>query len=141
MRRQCVPRPRRFCSPAYTTPASVAAQLLAQRLGGDRVSVLSAGSHPADRVHPVIAQVLAERGLDTRSHRARLLDAAVVRSSDIVVTMGCGETCPVFPGIAYEDWAIQDPAGQEVAVVRGIVDAIELRVRDLIERLTGEPSK
>lgn len=119
----------------HNSGRSVAAQLLLQHYGGDRVQVLSAGSEPGGGVNPAVAEVLAERGLDASSHRPQLLEAELVRASDVVVTMGCGETCPVFPGKTYEDWAVQDPAGQDVVVVRGIVDDLDLRVRDLMTRL------
>jgi arsenate reductase len=90
-------------------------------------------------VNPVIAQLLAERGLPVDDHTPRKLDWDLVQESDVVVTMGCGETCPVFPGKRYEDWPVSDPAGQDIATVREIVKEIELRVRELIASLQGAP--
>lgn len=119
----------------HNSGRSVAAQVLAQHLGGDRVRAVSAGSEPGDGVNPVVAQVLAERGLSTASHTPSLLTPDGVQQADVVVTMGCGETCPVFPGKAYEDWQVADPKGQDLATVRGIVDDVESRVRDLLRRV------
>lgn len=115
---------------------SVAAKLLAEHHAGGRVRVRSAGSEPgAGVVNPLVAQVLAERGLDTRDEIPTQLDAAAVQASDVVVTMGCGETCPVFPGKRYEDWTVDDPAGQDIVTVRRIVDGIDVRVQALLDEL------
>lgn len=119
----------------HNSGRSVAAQLLAQQLGGDRVTALSAGSEPGDGVNPAVAQVLAERGIDTSAHVPTLLTYDGVQQADVVVTMGCGETCPVLPGTTYEDWQVADPKGQPLETVRGIVDDVERRVRDLLARL------
>jgi arsenate reductase (thioredoxin) len=116
---------------------SVAAQALARHYGGDAVEVRSAGSEPGAGVNPVVAQVLAERGLPGADHTPARLDWDLVQDSDIVVTMGCGEACPVLPGKRYEDWPVDDPAGRDIDTVRGIVDDIEARVRELLTPLIG----
>lgn len=119
----------------HNSGRSVAAQVLARHLGGDAVEVRSAGSEPGAGVNPAVAQVLAERGLPVTDHTPTRLDADLVRAADVVVTMGCGETCPVFPGTRYEDWPVDDPAGQDLDTVRRIVDDVEARVRALLAGL------
>lgn len=122
----------------HNSGRSVAAAKLAQLYGGDRVTVLSAGSEPGTGVNPAVAEVLAERGISTDDHVPTLLDYDLVEKCDVVITMGCGETCPVFPGKRYEDWQLEDPKGQEIAKVRGIVDDIDARVRTLLTELTPD---
>jgi arsenate reductase len=119
----------------HNSGRSVAAQVLARHHAGDAVDVRSAGSEPGDGVNPVVARVLAERGLPVTDHTPTLLDADLVQAADVVVTMGCGETCPVFPGTRYEDWPVDDPAGQDVETVRRIVDDIDARVQGLLADL------
>ncbi len=119
----------------HNSGRSVAAQALLQHHAGPRLDVRSAGSQPGDGVNPAVATVLAELGLDASGHVPRLLDATAVGAADIVVTMGCGETCPVFPGKRYEDWEIPDPKGQELDTVRLIVAEIDQRVRSLLADL------
>ena len=104
-------------------------------LAGDRIDVRSAGSEPADRINPVAVQVMAEDGIDITAESPKILTTEAVRASDVVVTMGCGDTCPIFPGKRYEDWVLDDPAGQDLATVRRIRDAIRERVLALIEGL------
>ena len=116
----------------HNSGRSVAAQELARHYGGNAVEVRSAGSEPGSNVNPVVAQVLAERGLTVDNHTPTKLDWDLVQQSDVVVTMGCGETCPVFPGKRYEDWTVEDPAGQDVETVRRIVDDIDERVKELV---------
>jgi arsenate reductase len=123
----------------HNSGRSVAAQVLARHYGGDNVEVRSAGSEPGTEVNPVVAQVLAERGLPVEDHKPTLLDWDLVQTSDVVVTMGCGETCPVFPGKHYEDWQVEDPAGQDLETVRHIVEDIDGRVRKLLEDLRSTP--
>jgi arsenate reductase len=106
-----------------------------QQLAGDRVEVLSAGSAPADGVNPMAVAVMAEEGIDIAAAQPKVLDPEVVRASDVVVTMGCGDACPFFPGTRYEDWVLDDPAGQDVTVVRRIRDEIRGRVVTLIAGL------
>ena len=119
----------------HNSGRSVAAQVLAAHYGGDAVEVRSAGSEPGDAVNPVVAAVLAERGLSVDAHVPTLLTRDLVADTDVVITMGCGETCPVFPGKRYEDWAVDDPKGQDLATVRRIVDDIDARVRTLLASL------
>ena len=119
----------------HNSGRSVAAKVLAEHYGGDAVHVTSAGSEPGDAVNPAVAAVLAERGLSTAAESPKRLDTATIEAADVVVTMGCGETCPVFPGKRYEDWTVADPAGQDLEIVRVIVDDIDHRVRELIAEL------
>lgn len=118
--------------------SQMAAALLAHH-GGGRVVVRSAGTAPAETINPAVVAVMAEIGIDlhaTGAHPKRL-DEAAVRASDVVITMGCGDTCPYFPGKRYEDWALDDPAGQGVDAVRPIRDEIDRRVRELLADLVG----
>ena len=116
----------------HNSGRSVAAEWLARHYAGDSVEVCSAGSDPGRAVNPVVAEVLKERGLGVADHSPTRLDRDLVERCDVVVTMGCGETCPVFPGKRYEDWPVDDPAGQGIDTVRRIVDDIDARVRALI---------
>ncbi|KPI31598.1 arsenate reductase ArsC [Streptomyces sp. NPDC054950] len=104
-------------------------------LGGDRVEVRSAGSAPADTVNPAVVEAMREVGIDISARTPKILTTEAVRSSDVVITMGCGDTCPVFPGKRYLDWQLADPAGQGVEAVRPIRDEIEQRVRVLLAEL------
>ena len=106
-----------------------------QHLAGDRVEVLSAGSEPADQVNPAAVAVMAEVGIDIASEQPKLLTDSAVRTSDVVVTMGCGDECPFYPGRRYEDWVLEDPAGLGVEAVRPIRDEIRKRVEKLITEL------
>jgi len=119
----------------HNSGRSVAAAALTRHYAGGTVEVRSAGSEPGSGVNPVVAAVLAERGLDVDGHVPAKLGYDLVETSDVVVTMGCGETCPVFPGKRYEDWAVDDPAGQELETVRRIIDDIDGRVRALVAEL------
>ncbi|MCX5166583.1 arsenate reductase ArsC [Streptomyces antibioticus] len=105
-------------------------------LAGDRVEVRSAGSAPAGGVNPAVVEVMKEVGIDITAETPKILTVEAVQSSDVVITMGCGDTCPVFPGKRYLDWQLEDPAGQGVDAVRPIRDEIESRVRALISQLT-----
>ncbi|MCU0268199.1 MAG: arsenate reductase ArsC [Acidimicrobiales bacterium] len=116
--------------------SQMAAALLAHH-AGDRVVVRSAGSAPADDVNPAVVEAMAEWDIDLRAlgaHPKRLEDAAVA-ASDVVITMGCGDACPFYPGTRYEDWVLADPAGQGVEAVRPIRDEIDRRVRGLVAEL------
>jgi arsenate reductase (thioredoxin) len=104
-------------------------------LSGGRVEVLSAGSEPADQVNPAAVQAMWEAGIDMTAARPKLLTAAAVRGADVVVAMGCGDACPVFPGKRYEDWDVPDPAGQDITAVRVIRDMIRDRVGALLTEL------
>ena len=118
----------------HNSGRSVAAAYLMRSLFPG-VDVVSAGSEPGAAVNPGVAAVLAERGISVEDHVPSLLTSSSVEAADVVVTMGCGETCPVFPGKTYEDWAIDDPKGQDLETVRRIVDEVEARVRELGARL------
>jgi len=113
--------------------SQMAAALLDLRSGG-RIDVRSAGSAPADELNPVVVAVMAELGLDLSREFPKPLTDSAVQAADVVVTMGCGDACPIFPGKRYEDWTLDDPAGQDVEMVRRIRDEIDARV----QRLTGE---
>ncbi|MEU3182973.1 arsenate reductase ArsC [Streptomyces sp. NPDC006923] len=108
-------------------------------LSGGRVEVRSAGSVPADAVNPAAVEAMAEVGIDLSTETPKVLTAEAVRASDVVITMGCGDTCPVFPGKMYLDWKLDDPAGQGVDAVRPIRDEIQRRVRDLLGDLDVQP--
>ncbi|MCC8335992.1 arsenate reductase ArsC [Streptomyces sp. R1] len=105
-------------------------------LAGDRVEVRSAGSAPGDRVNPAAVEAMAEAGIDISEEIPKILTVDAVRESDVCVTMGCGDTCPVFPGKRYLDWELEDPAGQGIEAVRPIRDAIRARVESLIAEIT-----
>ena len=106
-----------------------------QQLAGDRVEVLSAGSAPADGVNPVAVAAMAEVGIDIAAATPKLLTDSAVQQADVVVTMGCGDACPFFPGKRYEDWELDDPAGQGIEAVRPIRDEIRRRVEQLLAGL------
>ena len=112
-----------------------------QHLAGGRVEVLSAGSQPADRVNPVAVAAMAEEGIDITSETPQLLTDAAVQEADVVVTMGCGDECPFYPGKRYEDWVLDDPAGQALDVVRPIRDQIRERIERLIAELDSSNSE
>ena len=107
----------------------------AQALGGDRVEVLSAGSEPKDQINPVAIQAMAEVGIDIAGNQPKILTTDAVRESDAVITMGCGDACPIFPGKRYEDWDLTDPAGRGIEDVRPIRDDIKHRVQTLLAEL------
>jgi len=107
-------------------------------LGGDRIDVLSAGSEPKDRLNPVAVEVMAEEGIDIAGHTPTLLTVDAVREADVVITMGCGDACPIFPGKRYEDWELDDPAGQDAAAVRRIRDEIRRRIEEIVEEIAPE---
>jgi len=107
-----------------------------QRLAGDRIEVLSAGSEPKHQINPVAVEAMSEEGIDIAGGTPKLLTVDAVRESDVVITMGCGDACPVFPGKRYEDWQLDDPAGQGLDDVRRIRDDIRGRVEALIADLT-----
>ncbi len=119
----------------HNSGRSVAARILTEHYAQGRVEARSAGSEPKGSVNPVVADVLAERGLSTEHETATLLDHDVVGEADVVVTRGCGETCPIFPGKRYEDWPVADPAGQDIDTVRAIVADVAARVRALLDSL------
>lgn len=116
------------------------AAALAHHLGGDRVSVRCAGSNPGAQIFPVVAEAMSEIGLDVSQEFPKPLTDIVVRAADFVITMGCGDACPIYPGKHYEDWAVNDPAEQPIVVVRAIRDDIQAHVSELLEAVTTVPA-
>ncbi len=114
---------------------SLAAKVLLDHYAMGRVDVHSAGSEPADQLNPAVVAALVERGLDPRSEFPKALTDEDGRAADVIVTMGCGDSCPVFPGKRYVDWELPDPAGRPLEEVRPIIDEIERRVINLLEEL------
>jgi arsenate reductase len=118
--------------------SQMAAGLLAH-LGGGQVEVRSAGSMPAEQINPTAVEAMLEVGIDIRDERPKVLTTGAVKASDVVITMGCGDVCPIFPGKRYEDWVLEDPAGQGIEPVRAIRDEIRARVLALLDELGVEP--
>ena len=119
--------------------SQMAAGLL-DRLGGGRVRVRSAGSEPARSLNPTVVEAMREVGIDISREFPKPLSDESVQAADVVITMGCGDACPIYPGKRYEDWDVQDPAGQDLETVRRIRDEIDLRVEMLIEELVPTPA-
>jgi len=107
-----------------------------QHLAGDRIDVRSAGSEPKDQINPIAVEAMREEGIDITANTPKLLTVDAVREADVVITMGCGDACPIFPGKRYEDWQLDDPAGQSIDAVRPIRDDIRARVDALITSLS-----
>jgi protein-tyrosine-phosphatase len=110
-----------------------------RHLSGGAVEVRSAGSMPAEQINPVAIEAMLEEGIDIRAERPKVLTTDAVQASDVVITMGCGDACPIFPGKRYEDWALEDPAGQGIGSVRPIRDEIRRRVEVLLGELGVAP--
>jgi len=106
-----------------------------RELGQGRIEVRSAGSEPADQLNPVAVEAMAEEGIDITAATPNVLTVEAVKASDVVITMGCGDACPIFPGKRYEDWQLDDPAGQGIETVRTIRDDIKARVQQLVSEL------
>ena len=106
-----------------------------RHLGGDQIEVLSAGSAPAETINPVAVAAMAEDGIDIAGEQPKILTTDAVKTSDVVITMGCGDTCPYYPGKRYEDWVLDDPAGQGIDAVRPIRDQIRRRIESLLSEL------
>ena len=119
----------------HNSGRSVAGRMLLEHYAQGRVEVLSAGSEPADQLNPSIVAVWAERGLDTTGEVPKPVTDEMARAADVVVTMGCGDACPIYPGTRVVDWELTDPAGRPVDEVRPIVDDIDRRVQALLEEL------
>ena len=109
-------------------------------LAGGAIEVRSAGSEPGERINPVAVQAMAEEGIDIAAERPKILTTDAVQAADVVITMGCGDACPFYPGKRYEDWILDDPAGQDLAHVRPIRNQIRRRVENLISELTASAS-
>jgi arsenate reductase len=118
--------------------SQMAAGLL-DKLAGDRIAVRSAGSEPADRINPSAVEAMREIGVDISKEFPKPLTDDAVRAADAVITMGCGDACPIYPGKRYEDWELEDPAGKDLETVRRVRDEIRGRVEALISSLTGTP--
>lgn len=114
--------------------SQMAAGLL-QELSGGRVDVLSAGSEPKDQINPVAIEAMAELGIDIANNVPKILTVDAVRESDVVITMGCGDACPIFPGKRYEDWQLEDPAGKGIDTVRVVRDDIKARIEVLLSEI------
>ena len=108
-----------------------------ESIAGDRVDVRSAGSEPRETINPVAVEAMAELGIDLSARQPKLLTTDAVREADVVITMGCGDACPIFPGKRYEDWELTDPAGQPIEVVRQVRDEIRARVDAPVAELYG----
>ena len=119
--------------------SQMAAGLLDQ-LSEGRVHVRTAGSEPAERINPAVVEAMAEVGIDLSREFPKPLTDEVVRAADAVITMGCGDACPIYPGKRYEDWELEDPAGKDLATVRGIRDQISERVRALLAEVAPDES-
>jgi len=117
--------------------SQMAAGLLEQ-LSGGRVDVLSAGSAPKDQINPMAIAVMAELGIDIANNVPKILTVDAVRESDVVITMGCGDACPIFPGKRYEDWELVDPAGKDIDTVRSVRDDIKARIEVLLSEIAPE---
>jgi protein-tyrosine-phosphatase len=115
--------------------SQMAAALLERKAEG-RVRVLSAGSEPADELNPAVVEAMGELGIDISDERPKKLEDGMVPTSDVVITMGCGDACPIYPGKRYEDWELEDPSGKDLETVRGIRDEIESRVDALLGELS-----
>ncbi|MET9022931.1 heat-shock protein HtpX [Actinopolymorpha sp. NPDC004070] len=117
---------------------SVAARVLTEHYAGDRVVAVSAGTQPGEHIHPEVAAVLEQLGLDTSGEHPKLLTRETVLASDVAVTLGCGEQCPYVPGVRYVDWPVDDPGGQDEASVRRVVADLDTRVRALLLELVPD---
>ena len=109
-------------------------------IAGDRIEVRSAGSIPAERINPIATAAMAELGIDIAAEQPKLLTTDAVQASDVVITMGCGDACPIFPGKRYEDWELDDPTGQDLDAVRSIRDDIRARIEQLVTELLPPPA-
>lgn len=117
---------------------SVAARLLTDHYAQGRVVALSAGTQPGEHIHPEVARALEHLGLDPSRERPKQLTREMVATSDLAITLGCGETCPYVPGVTYRDWPVDDPGGQDDATVRRIVGELDTRVRELLAELAPD---
>ena len=104
-------------------------------LSDGKIEVRSAGSEPAQKINPIAVRAMAEEGIDITAEKPKILTTDAVKASDVVITMGCGDTCPYYPGKRYEDWVLEDPAGKDLDTVRRVRDEIRSRVQQLVEEL------
>ena len=133
------PRPSVLYVCVHNAGRSQMAAAYTHHLSAGAVEVRSAGSEPADQINPAVREAMLEEGIDISAEKPKILTTEAVQASDVVITMGCGDTCPIFPGKRYEDWELEDPAGQGVEAVRPIRDDIKARVRGLLAELGVEP--
>jgi arsenate reductase (thioredoxin) len=133
------PRPSVLYVCIHNAGRSQMAAAYTHHLSGGAVEVRSAGSAPADTINPAVREAMLEEGIDISAEKPKVLTTEAVQASDVVITMGCGDTCPIFPGKRYEDWELDDPAGQGVEAVRPIRDEIKRRVRALLADLDVQP--
>jgi arsenate reductase len=131
------PRPSVLFVCVHNAGRSQMAAALLERIAGGSVEIRSAGTEPADRVNPVVAEAMAEMGIDLNGRSPTRMHDTMVRGADVVITMGCGDACPVYPGIRYEDWELPDPAGKPLEEVRAIRDEIQERVKILVKSLAA----
>jgi ArsR family transcriptional regulator len=117
---------------------SVIARVLTEHYAGTRVVALSAGTEPGEQIHPEVARALTDIGLDTSREKPKALTSDMIASSDIAITLGCGEECPFVPGVRYVDWPVDDPRGQDDATVRRIIGELDMRVRALLAELVPD---
>lgn len=117
---------------------SVISRVLTEHYAGDRVRALSAGTQPGEHIHAEVAEALEGLGLDTSREQPKLLTHDTVAASDLAITLGCGEECPYAPGVAYVDWPVADPGGQDTATVRSIIADLDGRVRDMLVELVPD---
>jgi protein-tyrosine-phosphatase len=117
---------------------SVISRVLTEHYAGDRIMALSAGTEPGDQIHPEVAKALADLGLDTSHETPKALTRDMIASSDVAITLGCGEECPYVPGVRYVDWPVEDPKGQDDATVRRIIGELDQRVRALLTELVPD---
>ena len=130
-----IARPRVLFVCVHNAGRSQMAAGFLQRLAGDQVEVFSAGSEPADRINPVAVEAMAEKGIDISASQPTLLEDSTLAQADVVITMGCGDACPFYPGKRYQDWELEDPAGKPLDQVRRMRDEIERRVQGLTAEL------
>jgi arsenate reductase len=128
-------RPRILFVCVHNAGRSQMAAGYARTLGADRVEVFSAGSEPADQINPVAVAAMAEEGIDIAGTQPQILTTDAVRAADVVITMGCGDACPIFPGKRYEDWELTDPAGLGIEQVREVRDDIRARIEGLLAEI------
>ena len=136
---ETTPRPSALFVCVHNAGRSQMAAGFLTALSGGAVEVRSAGSMPADQINPAAVDAMAELGIDLRAERPKVLTPEAVQASDVVITMGCGDVCPIYPGKRYEDWKLDDPAGQGIESVRPIRDEIRARVLTLLGELGVEP--
>jgi arsenate reductase len=134
-------RPQILVVCTHNAGRSVAARVLLDHYGRGRLTVRSAGSAPGDEINPAVGRVLTDRGLDVTKEFPKPLTDEAARAADIIITMGCGDACPVYPGKRYLDWDVPDPAGKTVDEVRPIVDDIDRRARALVAEVVTDASR